>query len=142
MAVTINVQSGSFKGEHQDDCPACGHRGVSMWAEDGEADLADYWQCVPGLGGCGASGAILKEGSTTLTQNGIPVGAYVVVQDLLATEGEEQFGFVVDIRNYEAAGLFDTSGRWFDDKAKAEEVAQHVADLLILGDIQHEPRTV
>ena len=53
-------------------CPVCGHDDVGMWADDGEADLADWWQCEKFSGGCGANGAVMQT-TARLTQNGLPV---------------------------------------------------------------------
>ena len=54
-------------------CPACGHWDVSGWADDGEADLADYWECQSHTGGCGRTGEIVFVADPTKTQNGLPI---------------------------------------------------------------------
>ena len=46
-------------------CPSCGATDVGAWADDGEADLADWWEC----GRCGADGAVIRPDG--LTQNGL-----------------------------------------------------------------------
>jgi len=38
-----------------DRCPNCGSEDLQLWAEDGEADRADYWECAR----CKASGRLL-----------------------------------------------------------------------------------
>jgi hypothetical protein len=52
-------------------CPVCGHDDLSLWAEDGEADLADWWDCQKYGGGCGADGALVQADDPTKTQNGM-----------------------------------------------------------------------
>jgi len=54
-------------------CPACGHDDLSQWADDGEADLADWWECQHYGGGCGATGALVQAKKIGLTQNGLKV---------------------------------------------------------------------
>lgn len=54
-------------------CPKCGHDDVAMWADDGEADAADWWKCETFSGGCGADGAVVSAATPTRTQNGLPV---------------------------------------------------------------------
>jgi hypothetical protein len=54
-------------------CPCCGHDDVAMWADDGEGDLADWWQCESFSGGCNSTGAVTKIDNPRLTQNGLPV---------------------------------------------------------------------
>ena len=54
-------------------CPSCGHDDVAMWADDGEADLADWWQCEKFSGGCGSTGAVVYAGDTSRTLNGCAV---------------------------------------------------------------------
>lgn len=56
-------------------CPACGHDDISLWADDGEADLADWWDCQTSMGGCGAEGALVQAKAINLTQNGCTVEA-------------------------------------------------------------------
>jgi hypothetical protein len=41
-------------------------------------------------------------------------------------------GYVVDVANYEALGLYDTSGRWYADYETADAFAREVAALLIV----------
>lgn len=55
-----------------DLCPACRVHVIGMWADDGEADLADWWECEKSMGGCGAHGAVMLRGAK-ITQNGLPV---------------------------------------------------------------------
>lgn len=55
-------------------CPCCGNDDLSLWADDGEADLADWWECPTWDGrGCGASGALVKTKKIMETQNGLEV---------------------------------------------------------------------
>ncbi len=69
-------------------CPICKHDEVSTWADDGEADLADWWQCEKFSGGCGAHGALMQavtrragekqiliQSSVRKTPNGLPIPA-------------------------------------------------------------------
>ena len=51
-------------------CPVCKHADVSTWADDGEADFADWWQCEAFSGGCGAHGAV-RQSRARLTLNGL-----------------------------------------------------------------------
>jgi hypothetical protein len=60
---------------HEDEkgvipCPVCSHWDVAMWADDGEADLADWWKCETFSGGCGATGAVVMDPDHSVTQNG------------------------------------------------------------------------
>ena len=64
----------SFNKEGDLNCPCCGHDDVAMWADDGEADLADWWQCETFTGGCGSTGAVMQL-NKRLTQNGLEVQA-------------------------------------------------------------------
>jgi hypothetical protein len=50
-------------------CPTCGNEDVDAWADDGEADEADWWECKR----CGCSGAFLHTDPSKLTTpNGLP----------------------------------------------------------------------
>jgi hypothetical protein len=50
-------------------CPACGNDDVDAWADDGEADEADWWECKR----CGCSGAFLHtDPSKFTTPNDLP----------------------------------------------------------------------
>lgn len=51
-------------------CPMCGHNDVAMWADDGESDAADWWECETFSGGCGTDGAVCLASNVTRTQNG------------------------------------------------------------------------
>jgi len=55
-----------------DACPICGCGLTSQWADDGEADLADWFACDE-PDGCGATGALVRADDITRTQNGIAV---------------------------------------------------------------------
>lgn len=48
-------------------CPACGNDDLGQWANDGEADLADWWDCR-----CGAHGALVQVARPDRTLNGLP----------------------------------------------------------------------
>lgn len=51
-------------------CPECGTDDeLGSWADDGEAHLADWWQCDH----CHIGGAVVRTDDPELTQNGIPV---------------------------------------------------------------------
>lgn len=53
-------------------CPGCGSPAeVSSWADNGESDLADWWDCR-----CGATGAYLHPRLPGVTQNGVPLIGY------------------------------------------------------------------
>ena len=53
-------------------CPTCGDSDLNAWADDGEADSADWWECVS----CGCSGAFLHtDPSKSTTPNGLPAEA-------------------------------------------------------------------
>jgi len=54
-------------------CPVCQHDDVAMWADDGEADLADWFACQKHSGGCGVNGAVVYMADITKTLNGITV---------------------------------------------------------------------
>lgn len=54
-------------------CPVCRHGDLSLCADDGEADLADWWECQTYNGGCGASGALVQVKDNDKTQNGLSV---------------------------------------------------------------------
>jgi hypothetical protein len=50
-------------------CPLCGNDDLDAWANDGEADAADWWECRR----CGHSGAFLHtDPSKNTTPNGLP----------------------------------------------------------------------
>jgi hypothetical protein len=51
-------------------CPVCGSE-RTQWADDGEADLADWWECMNP--NCGCEGALLSATDATQTQNGLAV---------------------------------------------------------------------
>lgn len=53
-------------------CPRCGYEEIEGWAEDGEASLADWWECRH----CKAAGAYLHEKLPGVTQNGVPLKGY------------------------------------------------------------------
>lgn len=53
-------------------CPVCGNDDLGAWADDGEADLADWWDCT----NCGTYGAFLHPMLSHVTQNGIPLTGY------------------------------------------------------------------
>jgi hypothetical protein len=53
-------------------CPACGHY-IAMWADDGEANDADWWECEPFDGGCGRKGAVVWAADLRRTLNGVEV---------------------------------------------------------------------
>jgi hypothetical protein len=62
-------------------CPNCKREDVSSWADDGEADLADYWQCED----CATEGeVVLPDGRTT--QNGLFALSEAIIE---ACEPEE-----------------------------------------------------
>ena len=63
--MTTNVRSAAFGPG--DRCPACGSERLQSWADDGEADLADWWECSQ----CGEGGAVLDDTDPARTQNGI-----------------------------------------------------------------------
>lgn len=49
-------------------CASCGlDDEMTMWADDGEADLADWWECLR----CNVRGALVRADDPTLTQNGV-----------------------------------------------------------------------
>ena len=53
-------------------CPECGNTDVSAWADDGESDSADWWECER----CGCSGAFLHvDPSKSTTPNGLEVAS-------------------------------------------------------------------
>lgn len=52
-------------------CPWCGRVLDGSWADDGEADLADWFDCSEQHGGCGAVGSFVRADDTGVTQNGI-----------------------------------------------------------------------
>lgn len=54
-------------------CPACRHDDIAVWADDGEADLGDWWDCQTSMGGCGAEGALVRAKDIFKTQNGLAV---------------------------------------------------------------------
>ena len=49
-------------------CPHCGNEDIGMWADDGEADLADWMDCHQ----CGLEAALVKRDDIDHTQNGLP----------------------------------------------------------------------
>lgn len=49
-------------------CPVCGNDDIQMWADDGESNNADWWECE-----CGADGAVPDPADPTKTQNGITI---------------------------------------------------------------------
>jgi Zn ribbon nucleic-acid-binding protein len=51
----------------EDRCPVCNSDNLQMWADDGESNDADWWECSD----CGADGAIPSLTDPTKTQNGI-----------------------------------------------------------------------
>jgi len=51
-------------------CPHCGNDDIGMWADDGEADDADYMDCHQ----CGIECELVRRDDHTLTVNGIKVG--------------------------------------------------------------------
>jgi hypothetical protein len=53
-------------------------------------------------------------------------------QGMVIVEQEENGGWVVDIVDYEALGLYDTSSRWFQREQDARAFAEEVAALLII----------
>lgn len=58
-------------------CPICGRDDLDQWADDGEADLADWWTCNADRGGCGSHGALVLASDPTRTQNGLAVGSTI-----------------------------------------------------------------
>lgn len=50
-------------------CPKCRKELTQMWADDGEAGAADWWECD----GCHAHGPVPDVEDPTHTQNGIPI---------------------------------------------------------------------
>ena len=51
-------------------CPSCGNDDLGAWANDGESDSADWWECSR----CGCSGAFLHvDPSKSTTPNGLPL---------------------------------------------------------------------
>lgn len=90
-------------------CPCCGKEIESAWAEDGEADDADWWECVH----CNHDGAFVQVNLPTVTLNGIPVpsseGAKqeeAVAADISAGLSEQILGaFTRDEWNTIAASL-------------------------------------
>jgi len=53
-------------------CPSCGHTDIAAWADDGESDAADWWECES----CGHSGAFLHtDPNKHTTPNGLEVPA-------------------------------------------------------------------
>lgn len=53
-------------------CPSCGNEDISAWADDGESDSADWWECKR----CGCSGAFLHvDPSKSTTPNGLEIAA-------------------------------------------------------------------
>lgn len=62
-------------------CPTCHREIEEAWADDGESDDADWWQCSH----CGAHGAFVKLTDPTATLNGIPVD-----RDIPSSEGAKQ----------------------------------------------------
>lgn len=65
QGVIITAELDDTYGIH---CPACGSDDVGQWADDGEADSADYWECED----CHAHGAMLGDDGI-VTPNGITV---------------------------------------------------------------------
>lgn len=47
-------------------CPACGNDDLGVWADDGEADLGDWFKCDD----CGVDGALVRVDDVDTTQNG------------------------------------------------------------------------
>jgi hypothetical protein len=80
MEYSYYLLNGTAHVIHEDEkthaihCPSCGHWDVAMWADDGEADLADWWKCETFSGGCGATGAVVSDPDHSVTQNGKKVG--------------------------------------------------------------------
>jgi len=71
FALTVYGDEGTVAPKLTDDrlafhCPKCDDDDVHAWAEDGEADLADYWECDK----CDNSGALVLVDDATKTQNG------------------------------------------------------------------------
>jgi hypothetical protein len=94
-------------------CPVCDQvLTMSQWADDGEADLADWWDCQTYGGGCGAKGALVVASDPTLTQNGLPVAGEVaaglVALDALLSHdpdvllGEDGESGIVTATDYDA----------------------------------------
>lgn len=52
-------------------CPVCKAEIESSWADDGDADRADYWECC--VTGCEVRGELVQKSDPTRTQNGVPV---------------------------------------------------------------------
>jgi predicted RNA-binding Zn-ribbon protein involved in translation (DUF1610 family) len=50
-------------------CPHCGNDDIGMWADDGEADDADYMDCHQ----CGIECELVRRDDHALTVNGIKV---------------------------------------------------------------------
>ena len=51
-------------------CPECGNTDIGAWADDGESDLADWWECKR----CGLSGAFLHmDPNKNTTPNGLEI---------------------------------------------------------------------
>ena len=53
-------------------CPSCGNTDIGAWADDGESDSADWWECKR----CGCSGAFLHvDPSKNTTPNGLEIAS-------------------------------------------------------------------
>jgi Zn ribbon nucleic-acid-binding protein len=61
----IDVKSSAF-GPMINECPTCRSEDVTSWAENGEDDLADWYECEA----CGQWGAVLSDSDPRKTQNG------------------------------------------------------------------------
>lgn len=53
-------------------CPICFNDDLSVWADDGEAELADWFDCQISMGGCGTTGALVQPSNVDVTLNGVP----------------------------------------------------------------------
>ena len=75
VVLVVDGEAHEMKENDEGDvlCPACGHDDVAMWADDGEADDADWFHCETFSGGCGANGAVCLTSNLTRTLNGVEV---------------------------------------------------------------------
>ena len=75
VVLVVDGVACAFRSNDDGDvlCPCCGHDDVGLWADDGEADDADWFQCEKFSGGCGASGAVCLSSNLTRTLNGVAV---------------------------------------------------------------------